>query len=131
MPSLSAAPTFCPPGYFVASSSSSNSNTSCSQCPLNTYSDSGNVCTHCPTGFVTGGVASIGENYCINPNTNFILGMLSLVSCIVIAIVYILFGRLQLLALERRSSIVEESVKVYISVNKVSQAKSIFIIFYY
>ena len=109
------APTFCPLGYILQSEDSR----ACIACPINTYG-ANNICVHCPTGFVTGNVASTGKDSCINPATNFVFGILSLVFCMIIAWVYIINGRLQLIAIERRVWIIEKSVTAYGSLNEVS-----------
>ena len=108
------APTFCPLGYYLLSADS----ISCTACPLNTYGDS-NVCVNCPTGFVTGNVASTGKDSCINPATNFVLGVVSLVVGMIFTWIYVVNGRLQLLAVERQVWIEETSVMAYGSLNKV------------
>eukprot|EP01035_Chromulina_nebulosa_P021994 gene21994-28470_t len=111
-----AAPTFCPLGYFLESENA----ITCTACPINTYGESNNnICINCPAGFVTGNVASTGKDSCISPATNFVLGILSLVVCTIIAWIYIIKGRLQLIAFERRIWIVEKSIMVYGSLNDV------------
>eukprot|EP01035_Chromulina_nebulosa_P025260 gene25260-32961_t len=109
-----AVPSNCPLGYYLESADA----ISCTACPFNTYGKK-NTCVNCPIGYVTGSIASTGVDSCINPATNFVLGILSLLFCMIIAWFYIINGRLQLIAFERRVWIIDRSVMAYGSLNKV------------
>ena len=122
-----AAPSSCPLGYYLVESTEDA--ISCTACPFNTYGKI-NTCVHCPTGYVTGSIASTGKESCINPATNFVLGILSLILCMVIAWFYIINGRLQLIAVERRVWIIDRSVIAYGSLKKVRKQKKTYTVVY-
>ena len=101
----------CSPGYYSTTFNAS----ACLACPLNTYSDSNGatMCTSCPTGYVSGAVASSSEEDCVNPIINFSFGILSLLLSFLAVFVYIILGRVQRIAFERRRWLIEKCVSLY------------------
>ena len=100
----------------------------CSACPLNTYSDStgATICTLCPPGYVTGTVASSSEDDCVNPIVNFSFGIVSLLLSFLAVFVYIILGRVQRIAFERRRWLIEKSASLYgIFLKMVEEVRSI------
>ena len=101
----------CSPGYY-----SDNGNTSsCSACPLNTYFEGygATLCNSCPKGYVSASVGSKSKSDCVNPVVNFSFGILSLLISFLAVFVYIILGRVQRIAFERRRWLIERSVAIY------------------
>ena len=100
----------CLPGSF------SNANfTSCEVCPVNFYAENtgATFCVSCPSGNVNGGVGSFSSDDCVNPSINFVLGIVSLVFGGVMIFFYIGYGRLQLIAFERRLWMVHSCITMF------------------
>ena len=101
----------CAQGYY---SNAANVST-CIECPLNTYvaTIGSTICTSCPSGSVNSNIGSTSKSDCVNPSINFAFGILSLVLAFVAVTVYIIFGRLQRVAFERRRYLIEKSISLY------------------
>eukprot|EP01036_Dinobryon_divergens_P024997 gene24997-33501_t len=100
----------CDVGYY------SNANyTSCQACPINFYSDNrgSSSCLPCPSGSVTGVSATTSSAGCVNPTTNFVLGLLSLGAGAIIVALYINFSRMPAIAIERRLWMVDKCFAIY------------------
>ena len=68
----------------------------------------------CPSGSVTGVVATSSSAGCVNPTTNFVLGLLSLCAgAIMVVRLYIIFGRMPMIAFERRLWMMDKFVDMY------------------
>ena len=101
----------CSLGYYSAAANAS----ACEACPLNTYSEiHGAVsCSSCPPGYVSSTLASTSRSNCVNPAVNFVFGILSLALCFMAVTNYIIFGRLQRIAFERRRWLIEKNMIIY------------------
>lgn len=62
---------------------------------------------------MTASLASISESACVNPVVNFSFGILSLILSFIAVFVYIILGRVQRVAFERRRWLIEKCVSIY------------------
>ena len=101
----------CSLGYYSAAANAS----ACEACPLNTYSENNGAvsCSSCPPGYVSSTLASTSRSNCVNPAVNFVFGILSLALCFMAVSIYIIFGRLQRIAFERRRWLIEKNMIIY------------------
>ena len=114
----------CSPGYFTNAFNTST----CQSCPLNSYADSfgATACKPCPSGYVSGNKASTSESDCVNPIINFSFGIISLFLSFLAVFVYIILGRVQRIAFERRRWLVEKCMILYgIVLKVVDEAKCV------
>jgi hypothetical protein len=100
----------CPAGYF-----SKDGATSCSICPLNQYSvnNGSSSCAHCPASYVNGKEGSFSKKDCVNPTINFVSAGFALGFCGFVIFLYLLFGRLQKVAFQRRWRLTVKSLKMF------------------
>ncbi len=123
----------CGPGYYsdrdgqsscipcqLGSFSNAVTNTHCTLCEQGTYADSTaqSKCTACGTGEITPIIGATIISMCVNPTPNFTIGVVALVLVVVLIYIYLLRGRLQKIAFERRVLYVEPLAKVCHKINK-------------
>ena len=105
----------CPLGAFSPSSTGD----SCELCPLGEYADFEGMatCTPCAPGEITPDFGAIGVEMCVNPTPNFTIGLMTLGFVLFAIYVYLLQGRLQKIAFERKVLFVEPLAKVCHKIN--------------
>lgn len=98
----------CIPGSFSTPGSAQ-----CQQCPVGFYSsDYGSPsCISCSAGMITPGLGSSFKNQCVSPVANFVFGFLALFCGIAVSYFYILNERFKMMALYRKSSIVDTTAR--------------------
>eukprot|EP01036_Dinobryon_divergens_P028355 gene28356-37287_t len=101
----------CSPGYFSSAANVS----ACEPCLLNSFADSfgAAACTLCPAGYVSGSTGGTSQIVCVNPIVNFSFGIFSLCLSFMAVFVYIILGRVQRIAFERRRWLVEKCMILY------------------
>jgi hypothetical protein len=101
----------CPSGTYSAE----DGFTSCQTCVQNTYSTGGAaLCSACPASRVTSAVGATTVLDCVNPGANFAQATVALVASIAVAVVYILYGRMNAVAFGRKRHL-QEAGKTYIA----------------
>jgi hypothetical protein len=76
------------------------------------------VCTACNSGEITPALGATGAAMCVNPTPNFTIGLITLFVVFVMIYIYLLQGRLQSIAFERRVLFVQPLAKVCHKINR-------------
>jgi hypothetical protein len=102
-------------GICAAGSFSKKGSTGCTPCPINKYAESNGTetCSHCPLNNVNGIQGSVTKGDCVDPSINFISAAFALLLSAFIIFLYLLYGRLQKVAFQRRWRLTIKCLKMF------------------